>query len=64
MNEINESIERRKKEILLKQMEIFSRNLDKILQMNSDELSRKEIKDIIRNQKEEIQNITTSEEED
>lgn len=56
MTEIESTFEERKQRIKLKQLEIFERNLDKILEISSLD-SRKEVKNIIRNQNEQINKI-------
>lgn len=56
MTEIQEEIEIRRQRILAKQMEIFERNLDRLLELESSD-TRKEAKKIIRNQNLEVQEL-------
>lgn len=62
MAEIERLIEDQRQRILLKQMELFERNLDRILAVNTVD-SRKEVKEIIRNQNEELSKINNPQEE-
>jgi len=63
MNEINREVEEIKQRVLKKQLQIFEKNLDRILEIENSDFSRNEIKKIVKNQNVEIQNIQHPEEE-
>lgn len=60
MKEIQTELEERRLRILAKQMEIFERNLDKLLEIDTSQ-SRKEAKEVIRQQNQEVQEIYSTE---
>lgn len=64
MTEIEEEIDLKRQKIILKQLELFERNLDKLLEIETSDSSRKTIKNIIKNQNETLEtNLTKFEEE-